>query len=247
MKIYSKFKDFYDIGLSHGIDDDIKFIRDIQYIDCPDDLKDVSGFDVYGRRYNQHVSTNIVAKYIFFCGKMIPYIDISHCGYGQPDSVHYNAESFHKFVETFKDGYSNGFNVESYMSNDRRDFSPSWRKDITFSKKGIEDFFKTGKNIDESIFFKYDCPYFIFGHDESLRYTPQVKEYNKKKLIKNPVLKDMEFFKHMDSFTCFQEISMFLGGILGSSPKEIIQVSDEVLRDKRGFDKWSFKKMPTKK
>jgi len=58
-------------------------------------------------------------------------------------------------------------------------------------------------------------------------------------------LKDFQFFKVKDAFTAFQEISMWIGGVLTKNynPPQIV---DEKIRiEKRGFDsKWSFRKEP---
>jgi hypothetical protein len=51
----------------------------------------------------------------------------------------------------------------------------------------------------------------------------------------------------MDSFTAFQEISMFLGGVLGAGEKNIVEVEDKYKITQHGFNKWSFRKEPEKK
>jgi hypothetical protein len=64
------------------------------------------------------------------------------------------------------------------------------------------------------------------------------------KFFINPLLKDYEFYKVFDSFQAFQEISMFMGGVLGKGEKEIVEVQDKYKIAQHGFDKWSFRKMP---
>ena len=51
-------------------------------------------------------------------------------------------------------------------------------------------------------------------------------------LTLNPCLQDINFFKLVDPFTAFQEISMYLGGVLGTGEPEMITISDEDMRDK---------------
>ena len=56
------------------------------------------------------------------------------------------------------------------------------------------------------------------------------------------MLKDYEFYKKFDSFAAFQEIQMFLSGVLGNKENEIIVVSDKDKIAQHGFDKFSFRK-----
>ena len=62
----------------------------------------------------------------------------------------------------------------------------------------------------------------------------------------NCSLRDYKFFKVMDTVTTYQEIAMFLGGL--ATPQKPIPVpSDKDMVSIKGFDKFSFRKDPTKK
>lgn len=65
---------------------------------------------------------------------------------------------------------------------------------------------------------------------------------NNSQLVINPILNNYNFYKVVDSFTAFQEIQMFLGGVLGGNEKEIIEVADKYKILGHGYDKWSFRK-----
>jgi hypothetical protein len=60
-------------------------------------------------------------------------------------------------------------------------------------------------------------------------------------------LKDVEFFRVFDPHTTYQEIFMYISGVLGGNMKEIPEMSDDDMRDSKGFDKWSFRKEPSSK
>ena len=63
-------------------------------------------------------------------------------------------------------------------------------------------------------------------------------------VLRNPVLRDLEFQRVMDPFTAFQEIAMFLGGVLAVEDKAPLRAgSDEVVARQKGFDEWSFRTM----
>jgi len=95
----------------------------------------------------------------------------------------------------------------------------------------------------------YDClqyfrdlktPIFIFDNDFGRTNIDRFR--NNQKFIVNPNLKEYEFYKIFDTFQAFQEIEMFLSGVLGSSEKEIIEVADKYKIQQYGFNKWSFRK-----
>jgi len=85
-----------------------------------------------------------------------------------------------------------------------------------------------------------NAPIFVY---DSERRRPRTNDA----LIINPTLKDYEFYKVVDAFTAFQEISMFIGGVLGRGEKEIVVVEDKYKITQHGFDKWSFRKEPQNK
>jgi len=59
----------------------------------------------------------------------------------------------------------------------------------------------------------------------------------------NECLKGLDFFKVIDTYTAFQELQMFLGGMARPN-KPIPQVPDKDMVSIKGFDKWSFRKPP---
>lgn len=93
------------------------------------------------------------------------------------------------------------------------------------------------------IFRRYNTPIFIYDYDY---YFSEYRSVVPRFYI-NPRLKDFEFYKVFDTFTAFQEIQMFISGVLGSGEKEITEVEDKHKISQHGFDKWSFRKEPTKK
>lgn len=97
------------------------------------------------------------------------------------------------------------------------------------------------------MFRKLKTPVFVHDTDAEVKRDKSYIITSRTKLITNPVLKNYEFYKVVDAFTAFQEISMFIGGVLGIGEKEIIEVEDKYKIGQHGFDKWSFRKEPSKK
>ena len=61
-------------------------------------------------------------------------------------------------------------------------------------------------------------------------------------VLKNTNLKEMQFYKVMDPFTTFQEIDMFISGIMAPENRPMVQIADKYKIQEHGFDKFSFRK-----
>lgn len=98
------------------------------------------------------------------------------------------------------------------------------------------------------LFRKYNTPVFIYDdYYDRIRIIEHWSRRGSSRFLINPVLKDYEFYKVFDPYTTFQEIQMFISGVLGTGEKEIIEVEDKYKIAQHGFNKWSFRKEPTKK
>ena len=96
------------------------------------------------------------------------------------------------------------------------------------------------------MFRALNTPVFIYDSDYDRK---DIDKYwrNHPKFFINPLLKEYQFYKVFNAAQAFQEISMFLGGVLGNREKEIVNVADKYKITQHGFDKWSFRKEPQKK
>lgn len=133
---------------------------------------------------------------------------------------------------------------------------PEKKIDIFYEKEDVKKYIQShhwGRNLDDDynyienydalhIFREYNTPVFIYDVD----YTKRL--FGRETFIINPLLKEYEFYKVFDSFTAFQEIQMFISGVLGIGEKETVEISDKDKIEQHGYDrKWSFRKEPTKK
>lgn len=66
-------------------------------------------------------------------------------------------------------------------------------------------------------------------------------------IIKNPILKDFDFGKLVDPYTAVQELEMYIGRLATNETPQMPVGSDKVIAESKGYDKWSFRTMPTKK
>jgi len=90
------------------------------------------------------------------------------------------------------------------------------------------------------IFRKFNTPVFVYDNDYN---RISINDRNEHKFIINANIYEYEFYKIFDSFHAFQEIQMFISGVLGSGEKEIIKITDKDKIAQHGFDyKYSFRK-----
>ena len=87
--------------------------------------------------------------------------------------------------------------------------------------------------INHDLFFKYNTPCFIILPSKGL--TREDGQF-----IVSPVLKKYQFTKVYDPYTTFQEIEMFLSGVLCDT-KEPSVIDDKSMLFKKGFNNMSFK------
>jgi hypothetical protein len=107
------------------------------------------------------------------------------------------------------------------------------RKEMS-SKEELEEFFKMERYQKmDYLFHEWKIPIFSLEFDDLSDGII---------VSKNRRLKDFEFYRLFEPTKAFQEVSMFIGGVLGSEGPGIVKITDNiVLRDKAGFDKTSFK------
>lgn len=246
MYILSKRKDYYDgvVG-TVGIDKTIVYTREENIIDehqIPVNLykskgrwsNDASPFEQIGdfkldpKCKYKNFSTFIVG----FCGK-------TYLGW--------------KFYSEKKTRISSTYIMDElvteivYDSNIAKNYFVGryWR-DIKNWEEKFDEIVKQCNSADLMKFFReYDSPTFILDLDYEKMYFS--KNNKTVKLIINGRLSDYEFYKVFDAFQAFQEISMFVSGVLGNKEKDIVVVEDKYKITQHGFDKWSFRKESTKK
>ena len=238
MYIISKQKDYYDgvVG-TVGIDKTIVYERVLQEIenekDYPQEIVELErgeevgywrmGLQRYHVKKEQKRFAGNCAFIVGFCGKL------------------YVGWKFYRKIER------------------RFHYSPAWKVEFTYDADYAAKYMETqvGKNtflhdqlkkIDNAnvldVFREYNTP--AFAYDCEWSEDNYGGNYRHKFEI-NPILKDLQFYKVFDAFTAFQEIQMFISGVLGTGEKEMVEIEDKYKIGQHGFDKWSFRREPTKK
>ena len=229
MLIISKFHDYYDpVAKSKGIDKTIIYKRETLPIDC---------LDINMLRHSERYSRGDLSVLDFytyvigFCGKLYP------IGLLNKDS---KITLFHSF-EAIKKSY-----LEIYL-NQKRNSKRVWR---TYNNQWtnrelnkLSDALKNKQLLE--LFQKYKVPVFVIGSEK--HHSDPLFE-NEERCVLNPRLTNFKFEKVIDPYQAFQELEMFISGVLGVGERSTIKISDKNKIIEHGFDyKWSFRKEPTKK
>ncbi len=255
MKIISKYNDYYDSVQAYGSDPKTIYVRKEKTIDDKEHAilntlwnnSEEILFDLnfIGEQYKNICFENLY--FVFFCAKIFPCFEISVPK--NPPNPGINAKEY-RYCYNINDidkiiyKYGTKKHLKEYNNkltkNEKRSYiwgKPKNRKSLI---QLINKFAKIPGNKIFELHHKFGTPCFYFS---SSKYNAWNKKTN---IVLNPVLKDIEFYKVFDSYRAFQEISMFISGIMGGKSPPTIEISDKIRKEKHGFDKWSFRKESTK-
>jgi hypothetical protein len=117
-------------------------------------------------------------------------------------------------------------------------FDGSRSKPMPMNKRFKSLFDKQGAESDAAMLlhFELDSPIIVIDYDLLYTYVKKISVY------KNTKLRDIEFYKVVNTFRAFQDLSMFIGGVMGGKSPVMVEVSDKDRIAKHGFDKFSFRK-----
>ena len=233
MLIISKFHDYYDTALAHGVDKEIVYRRETNEIEL---TGDVTNYVKNGK--------GIYCGYVIFSGQEFPFVQFS---FSEPSvftvpvvnqSFHnvYSLEDLDKLLEKypyFKENYP-------ALSKEHKNKPSRWHfiyRECVTNRLGIEKHLKSSLNLDlNDIHFKYDAPSLL----------KWVGSYGAK-AYKNPSLRDLEFFKVKDTYTAFTELSQYISGVMGGKTPKMVEIDDIYRIEAHGFDKKnSFRQMGPK-
>lgn len=237
MLIISDYKDYYDTAIGYGgIDKSIVYKRK--------EIEINHEFGIYTEKYNKYFKflldtyTNKDSSFRYFyrydyhnlfnlefilllvCGNIYPVINL-HVTFAyaikKRDYYFYNFEEFKEFIDKkFR----------------KRMKKVKYRNNKQFFKD-TEIFFHKLDHINQLSLINYhmdvDSPIVYYNMDDN-------------KIILNAKLSNYDFYKVIDAFQMYQKLEMFLSGVMISPEKEIVQLDDISLRDKKGFNDMSFKK-----
>lgn len=246
MRIFSKHQDYYDSCLSWGIDPNVLYLRREEVIQEKDnkhkELQNNRIIDEFlGKRETSYSYAMrprdpmcVSRKIMIFCGKIYLGLEIDLFEYSSKVSKKYKWEDKEKFTKTcwsFEqvEEFLNKYNVGFYELNSK---DKRWNYRQKLTKEWVAHYFNLNKisYTDEEIrelHFKYDTPNIYITRSE---------------VVFNKILKDIGFVRCLDPYTTFQELSMFIGGIMGGKSPAMVEIEDEYRIAMKGFNEMSFRK-----
>ena len=235
MRIITKQRDYYDSVQLYGIDKSVTFIRktkDINEFKLPNifttEFNSIQQnyfrreFDYITREYLKLVAHDYLL--LFFCGTVYPIFVY------QEQVDEFNKRLLYCYTIEAVDTIMERHKKDDYFNKNKHKFY--WRIDLK-DRNIINQYLDVHINKEEvlKLHHQTETPYLLYSmHGD--------------KLTINPLLKDIEFYTMLDAFRTYQEVYTFISGILGGKSPKTIEISDNIRKEKHGFDKWSFKTMP---
>ena len=237
MLILSRFRDYYDTASAFGIDKTCVYDRKEEIFKLDKGrwsepgnilLPDKKKVSLQRRTTSQIIKTDkfyykFHKQLIGFCGHIYPVIKVEkEIDENLKEIIFfYSEEDLNKYM-----------NKEQIEKRKKRRWSYFGDFDVQTSE-GLKGFFNP---VDPTsfieIFHAFRAPSFA------------VADF----LIINPNLSKLGFMKVKDPQTAFQDIYMFLSGVIGAPPKDQKPIDDEVMAASKGHDSpYSFKKPPGKR
>lgn len=240
MLIVSNFHDYYDAVLKQGIDKTIIYYRDIKVVKKKQTLEAITLFDQIPNRGLRGI--DVKPFLIGYAGKVRLVYDLSLKEFSTKQIFAVDNTDIQSFlIENKCNKALDEFNDNSKQRRSSRRGEVSYNN--TFNFETLDKAFNLDYTIFSDIFTENKVPLFKMKIPNGYNFNQ--KEY---KIELNPCLKDIQFYKAVDPFTMFQEIQMYISGVIGVERMIPVTISDVSMRDKKGFDNLSFKTLsPGKK
>ena len=240
MRIISKFRDYYDAGQVYGQDPDLVYVRRAEKVPLVD--PHLSVVERLGKKLPRRRDFRLTLEpnLIGFCGKV-------YLGYEANATIHAPMGSFslHTWLHSPED-------FQKFFSGKaRKALAPNFYEKPRRKRWGTP--YLRFKNVKEAYAnFPSEALTELFHSLNSPVWRVQFSRASSmlNKLGQNPEveingsLRDTEFYRVVDTYTAYQELSMYVGGVLRRAEPICAEISDLSMRDKKGFDEWSFKTRP---
>jgi hypothetical protein len=238
MKIIGPHRDYYDSALRYGQSVELYFVRNAEIFNsreggqaaCVQRQFLFEGMPSARDSGNTKSGRLLLSPFrVAFCGKLYAGVaaqyweksDFMHSTMETTPEFFYDADALVRFI------CGHGF---------RGHGAPSSRSGRQFGL-AAETFLRTPQT-----------EHFNFFAENSEAITlAQVFSGGAKVVTRNALLKTVAFYKVMDAWQAFQELEMFLGGIAAPENKMPVVIADKDRIAQRGFDRFSFRKAPTKR
>jgi hypothetical protein len=248
MRIISKEKDYYDHIMTYGQDQGVIFLRNEICIDSAllnDEICASLMPSLRTIKKNiglKNISIDIHIAIIVFCGKTYRCVICKIHDYSPWPGFSTNIKTFYNYVE-----------LEQYLKtlNSSIENRFTWPgESIKLTLKQFLDDQETNELESYCIENKYPiltCKQNINHNDKFISDFSRYRDRRNWIIMANGNLSEFQFYKKKDPFSTYQELDMFISGILPQNSNMPISISDKDRIYQHGFDKYSFRKPKTKK
>jgi hypothetical protein len=264
MRIISKFRDYYDGVMASGRDEELTYARESFEFELGDGsrreesallssalasvgARRLSGFSegVFDRSAPERIAAldpDPDCGFVVFCGKVYPFAGIP-IGRGSSGLTYcHSEEQALRAMESYlgSKAFLTWMSAGARANRGERRI-PRWDRGMeSLDPDGLRAFFAcSGKGGDAVLALHRHggTPCYVLRRSCG-------RSDRRALVFGNPRLADFGFQRKLDAFSTFQELSMYLGGVLGRSAPPMLSVSDEIRASKKGFDEWSFRRPP---
>lgn len=236
--------DYYDNVMSYGHDDHVTFVREKDHTVLMEDIilrrnyisfyaqpvkkSDVRRFTYANVFYVKDTRYDIRPICVIFCGKRYSGVKVT-CSDDVNSWFFWDFEKFQEFLN----------DRGHYLNSSRRPSAWDLRSKDGEIRYYSEEYFEVRECFKEEMDYLIANRITIMSNDGDT-----IKDYRGEFWRINPYnLKDMQFYKAVDAYTAFQEIEMWIGGILPAQGNPMVVITDDKVKaEKHGFDKWSFRR-----
>ncbi|WP_415913155.1 hypothetical protein [Neptuniibacter sp. QD37_11] len=259
MLLKSDFNDFYDAVLAHGTDKKLVYNRKtttVEVIGSPlaqlnenfhEWIRKRPSLRCDNRPYGSNTFPGCLLVptdqgLVIFSGKAYPYITFSYSDASIPVEDRYRHNIVKKVtcfsLEQVEDAISKHGNKydRARLSDDAKRFGrlPIYTQEgLTAALQPIQE------DWANQILMDHQSPIAIVRKKNDWNMTDH---YRYKVAIElNPCLSDLQFYKVMDAYTAFQELSMYLSGVLRVNEPATAEIEDKYRVSGHGFNDQSFR------
>lgn len=254
MRIISKFRDYYDHAAGMGIDKTLIYKRSETRIELqkneefPTYINDMFKTMASPYRFRNNNCFTFNEYVLGFCGKFYPFLNLKTDAFTTPTSNNLERDNYlhsetaiRAFLNNKRFGPMYTDWTKRYSSKELCD---SWNP--LFCAQQYNKVFSQCPEHDEE-FHAFNTPIILYAISDR-EWSKSKNRWTTDKWMKlNPDLSKLNFVTVIDPYTAFQEIAMYMSGVIGCRENDMIQISDTDMRDAKGFYDMSFKKHPTKK
>lgn len=234
MRIISKDRDYYDSAQSFGSRADLCFVRKSETVavrhsgasGCDDRLALFEGMPDPCNTSTKGGQVHLMPFRIVFCGKTYHGVEVlvwsNAVSRELLNEFHYEGAALARLLE--KLGLREDVQSRSLVSGK------------VFGERH-EEFLNEPSNASPDAF--------IISREAIV--LARVSEHGHRTVMLNPILKTLQFAKVLHAWQVYQELEMFFGSIAAPENSLAIEIPDKYRIASHGYDKYSFRKAPTKK